>query len=92
MKKDLEATPFVAVLHWKASIKLKTEKLNEAVGVTRSHVEKLAKSAEEAAFVGDKGEVYKITKELVNANTKADHVVSSKVPPFCCNHRNYFTS
>ena len=36
----------------------------------RSHVEKLAKSAEEAAFVGDLGEVYKITKELVNANTK----------------------
>ena len=33
---------------------------------------KLAKSAEEAAFVGDLGEVYKITKELVNANTKAD--------------------
>ena len=38
----------------------------------RSHVEKLAKSAEEAAFVGDLGEVYKITKELVNTNTKAD--------------------
>ena len=38
----------------------------------RSHVEKLAKSAEEAALVGDLGEVYKITKELVNANTKAD--------------------
>ena len=32
----------------------------------------MAKSAEEAAFVGDLGEVYKITKELVNANTKAD--------------------
>ena len=32
----------------------------------RSHVEKLAKSAEEAAFVGDMGEVYKITKQLVN--------------------------
>ena len=29
----------------------------------RSHVEKLAKSAEESAFVGDLGEVYKITKE-----------------------------
>ena len=37
----------------------------------RSHVEKLSKGAEEAAFVGDLGEVYKITKELVNANTKA---------------------
>ena len=37
MKKDIEATPFVAVLHWKASIKLKTEKLNEALGVTRVH-------------------------------------------------------
>ena len=34
-----------------------------------SHVEKLAKSAKEAAFVGDLGEVYKITKELGNANT-----------------------
>ena len=38
----------------------------------RSHVEKLPKSAEEAAFVGDLGEVYKVTKELVNSNTKAD--------------------
>ena len=38
----------------------------------RSHVEKLAKSAEEAAFVGDMGEVYKITKKLVNINTKVD--------------------
>ena len=28
----------------------------------RSHVEKLVKSAEEAAFVGDLGEVYKIMK------------------------------
>ena len=37
----------------------------------RSHVEKLAKSAEKAIF-GDMGEVYKITKELVNANTVAD--------------------
>ena len=32
----------------------------------------MAKSAEEAAFVGELGGVYKITKELVNANTKAD--------------------
>ena len=32
----------------------------------------MAKSAEEAAFVADLGEVYKINKELVNANTKAD--------------------
>ena len=36
-----------------------------------SHVEKLAKSAEEAAFVGDKWEVYIITKKLVT-NMKAD--------------------
>ena len=41
----------------------------------RSHVEKLANSAEEAEFVGDLGAVYKITKELVNTITKAD-------PPF----------
>ena len=33
---------------------------------------KLAKSAEEAAFADDMGEVYKITKELVNTNTKVD--------------------
>ena len=32
-------------------------------------MKKLAKSAEEAVFMG---EVYKITKELVNTNTKAD--------------------
>ena len=38
----------------------------------KSRVEKLVKSVEEAAFVGDLGEVQKITKELVNANTKAD--------------------
>ena len=38
----------------------------------RSQVEKLAKTAEEAAPYGDFGEVYKITQELVNANTKAD--------------------
>ena len=30
-----------------------------------SHVEKLAKSAEEVAFVGDLGEVYKITKSML---------------------------
>ena len=35
--KDIEAIPFVAVLHWKASINLKTEKLSEALGVTRGH-------------------------------------------------------
>ena len=34
----------------------------------RSQVDKLAKSAEEVAFVGDLGEVYKITKELVSGN------------------------
>ena len=54
LKKDIEATPFVAVLHWKASIKLKTEKLSSGRD-KRSHVEKLAKSAEEAVFVGDLG-------------------------------------
>ena len=54
-------------------IKLKTEKLSEALGVTRGRT--LAKSAEEAAFVGDIGEVYKITKELVNTNTKGDPAV-----------------
>ena len=32
----------------------------------------MASYAEEAAFVGDMGEVYKITKELRNTNTKAD--------------------
>ena len=39
---------------------------------TTLHLEKLAKSAEEAAFVGDLGEVYKIIKKFVYANTKAD--------------------
>ena len=37
LKKDIEAIPFVAVLHWKASIKLKTEKLSELLGVTKCH-------------------------------------------------------
>ena len=35
----------------------------------------MAKSAEKAAFVGDMAEVYKISKELVNTNTNADHPV-----------------
>ena len=35
----------------------------------KSHVEKLGNSAEEAAFMG---EVHKITKKLVNTNSKAD--------------------
>ena len=37
-----------------------------------SHVEKLAKSAEDSAFVGDMQDVYKIFKELLNTNMKAD--------------------
>ena len=40
LNKDIEATPFVAVLHCTRRDK-------------SSHVEKLAKSAEESAFVGD---------------------------------------
>ena len=59
LKKDIVATSFVAVLHWKASIKLKTEKLSKALGVTRGHWLKVkkTKSSEEAAFVDDMGEV-----------------------------------
>ena len=65
---------FVAVLHWKASIKLKTEKLSEALGVTRGVTLRnwLKVLKHLPAFVGDLGEGYKITKELVNANTVAD--------------------
>ena len=40
----------------------------------RSHVDKLAKSAEDAA-IGDMAEVYKIIKKLVNTNTMADSPV-----------------
>ena len=44
-------------------------KLSEALGMTRGHT-LITKSA--AVFVGDLRKVYKMTKELVNANTKAD--------------------
>ena len=36
LKKDIEVTPFVAVLNWKTSIKLKTEKLSEVIGMTKA--------------------------------------------------------
>ena len=48
-----------------------------------SHVERLAKSAEEAAFVGNMAEVYKITKELVYTNAKADLPVLISMETSC---------
>ena len=44
---------------------------------------KLAKSAEEGAFVRNMGEFYKITKELVNTNTKADPLVLDPMETYC---------
>ena len=57
-------------MHWKASIKLKTEKLRElglhlTRGCTLRNWLKVLKGQHME-------EVYKITKELVNTNTKTD--------------------
>ena len=72
MNKDIEAIPVCSRSALESEYKNKNR---EVKGSTRrdkrSHIKKLAKSAEEAAFVDDL-EVYKITKELVNATTKAD--------------------
>ena len=73
LKKDIEATPVCSRSALEREYKTKNREVKRSTRRDkRSHVEKLAKSAEVAAFVGDKGKVYKITKELVNANTKAD--------------------
>ena len=73
LKKDIEATPVSSRSALESEYNTKNREVKRSTRRDkRSHVEKLAKSAEEAAFVGDLGEVYKITKELVNANTKAD--------------------
>ena len=73
LKKDIEATPVCSRSALESEYKTKNREVKRSTGRDkRSHVEKLAKSAEEAAFVGDLGEVYKIIKVLVNANTKAD--------------------
>ena len=73
LKKDIEATPVCSHSALESEYKTKNREVKRSTRRdNRSHVEKLAKSAEEAAFVGDLGEVYKITKELVNANTNAD--------------------
>ena len=64
LKKDIEAIPVCS----RAALENEHKTINRDVKRStrhdkRSHVEKLAKSAEEAAFFGDMGEVYKITNE-----------------------------
>ena len=64
MKKDIEATPVCTRSALESRYKTKNREVKRSTRRDkRSHVEKLAKSAEGAAFVGDLGEVYKITKE-----------------------------
>ena len=70
LKKVIEATPVCSRSALESEYKTKNREVKRST--RRDNVEKLAKSAEEAAFVGELGGVYKITKELVNANTKAD--------------------
>ena len=73
LKKDIDATPVFSRSALDNEYKCKYREVKRSTRRDmRSHVEKLAKSAEDAAFVGDLGEVYKITKELVTANTKAE--------------------
>ena len=73
VKKDIEATSVCSRSALEGEYKTKNREVKWSTRRDkRLHVEKLAKSAEEAAFVGNLGEVYKITKELVNAYTKAD--------------------
>ena len=73
LQKDIEATTVCSRPALESEYKAKNRDVKRSSRRNkRSHIEKLAKSAEEAAFVGDLGEVYKITKELVNTNTKAD--------------------
>ena len=71
LKKDIYVTPVCSALE--SEYKTENREVQRStIREKRSHVEKLAKSAEDAAFVGDLEEVYKITKKLVNTNTKAD--------------------
>ena len=73
LKKDIEATTVCSRSVLESEYKTKNREVKRITRRDkRSRVENLAKSVEEAAFVGDLGEVYKMTKELVNANTKAD--------------------
>ena len=73
LKKNIEAIPVCS----RSALESEYETKNRVVKQStrrdkRSHIEKLAKNAEEAAFIGDLRELYKITKESVNANTKPD--------------------
>ena len=73
LKKDIETIPVCSRSALESKYRAKNREFKRSTRRDKSsHVEKLAKSAEEAAFIGDLLEVYKITKELVNTNTKAD--------------------
>ena len=64
LKKDIEATPICSRYALVSEYKTKNIEIKRSTRRDkRSHVEKLAKSAEEAAFVDDLGEVYKITND-----------------------------
>ena len=73
LKKVIEATPVCSRSALESEYKTKNR---EVKGSTRrdkrSHVEQFSESTEEPEFVGDMGEIDKISKELVNTNTKAD--------------------
>ena len=62
LKKNIEATPVCSSSALESEYTTKNREVKRSTRRDkRSHVVKLAKSAEEAVFVGDKGEVYKIT-------------------------------
>ena len=80
LKKVIEAIPVGSRSALESEYKIKNRDIKRNTRrEKRSHVEKIAKSAEETAFVGDMREVYKINKELVNSNTKATPVLDLNV-------------
>ena len=73
LKKVIEATPFCSRSALESEYETKNREVKRSTwSDKRSHIEKLAKSAEEAAFDSEMGEGYKNTKDLGNANTKAE--------------------
>ena len=73
MWKDMATIPVCSRSAFESEHKTKNREVKRSTRRDKkSHDEKLANSAEEPAFVVDMVEFYKITKELVNTNTKAD--------------------
>ena len=71
LKKDIEVSPVCSRSALESEYKTKNREVERSTRRDkRSHVEKWAKGAEEAAFLGDMGEFYKIIKELIKTLTR----------------------